>query len=251
MNYLRFFSLAIFVLMGAACTTLAQPTTVKSDDLMEATRKVNRINLNEKNNAQIRDLPNVLITAYRLGYIDGMFPKTFDGTMSRQRFMEVFEIPGHQFDLVNAEDACCKPQDLPSGDWRLGQKLDTDALRSIHYPGFNTIIELVEVEAFEKKDSRNKWETQYIRLVWVDPQGTMGARNAVLFKYEDVYALLSQIKSFNQRNEAASMSYRQLIDLRKFSTYPVEVSGKVLMSMEEAKARARLRIHQQEERNSR
>lgn len=243
----------ILTLMSALLATavLAQPLRVAEDDAFTKTLKVNRINLKEKGNAEIRDLPHVLLTAYRMGYIDGMFPNTHDGPMDWQRFMEVYEIDGHQFDLVGDEDACCTPSDLPQPNWRPGKELDTDALKSIRYPGFDGVCELIEAETFDKNDSRNKWETQYIRLVWVDPQRQMGARNAVLFRYEDVFALLSQLKGFHLRNEAAALSYRQLIDNRRFSTYPVEVSGKVLMSMEEATARARRPLEQQEERISR
>ena len=241
--------LVLALLAMLSSPLLAQePTRVSDQDKMLRTRKVNRVNLQEKTNAQIKNLPNILITAYRMGYIDGMFPNTHDGLMDRNRFMEVFEIPGHRLDLVGMEDACCKPSDLPQSNWRIGQQLDTDALKSIHYPGFNTIVEFIESETFDKNDSRNKWETHYIRLVWVDPQGQMGARNAILFKYEDVYSLLSQIKGFNPRNEAAALSYRQLIDLRKFSSYPVEVSGQVLMSMKAAKVRARNAVQRDEER---
>lgn len=198
---------------------------------MTSRLKVHRINLKDKANARFDWLPHALLTAYRSGQLAGFYPATSDGLMPWWVFADRFGIPAHPLDALSRNDACCKPIGwglTPQGE------LTAETLKKIRYPGFEVVLELIETD-FTDPSGRRSFQTHFLRLIFFDPAQRRLPQQAVVFRWEDARKVLAQLQVPHPQNEATMQTFGQLVDRRAFSSYPVEVSGRVLVSLEEAK----------------
>lgn len=88
-----------------------------------------------------------------------------------------------------------------------------------------TVLEIIEDRIFDKNRSDMYYDIQYIRLVWIDPSGAVPDANVICFNYKDVMACLEDSQWKNRFNDAEYRNMREIIELRLFHSYVVNVSG--------------------------
>ena len=91
--------------------------------------------------------------------------------------------------------------------------------------GMETVIELIEDWIFDKNRSAMFYNTQYIRLIYVDPTGAIPDEAVIAFRYQDVMDILDDTKYRNRFNDAEHRSVREAIELRRFNSYIIDLSG--------------------------
>lgn len=110
---------------------------------------------------------------------------------------------------------------LPSG----GQGDDfTETFAPLNY-----IIDIIEDRIFDKNKSDMYYDIKYIRLWYVDPQGTLYERPVIAFRYSEVMdVVLEQTQWKNRFNDAEYRSMKEIIELRLFNSFLTEVSGEIM-----------------------
>lgn len=88
-----------------------------------------------------------------------------------------------------------------------------------------TVIELIEDWIFDKNRSAMFYNTQYIRLIYVDPAGIIPDEAVIAFRYQDAFDVLDDTKYRNRWNDAEHRSVREAIELRRFNSYIINLSG--------------------------
>jgi len=99
---------------------------------------------------------------------------------------------------------------------------------------FESVLEFIEDRIFDKNRSDMVYDIQYVRLVWVDPGETLPDKNFICLKYEDVLETLENTQWKNKFNDAEYRNCRQIFDLRLFSSYILNVSGRGVRTLEES-----------------
>jgi len=103
------------------------------------------------------------------------------------------------------------------------------------YYGTEVLIHLIEDRIFDKNKSSMTYIPQYICLFWVDPRGSEVDRPIVCFQYEDVLDQLESTKWVNRWNDAECRSMHEVLTLRLFNCFAVNVSGTNMKILTEAK----------------
>lgn len=88
-----------------------------------------------------------------------------------------------------------------------------------------TVLEIIEDRIFDKNRSDMYYDIQYIRLVWIDPSGAVPDKNVICFNYKDVMGCLEDTQWKNRFNDAEYRNMREIVELRLFHSYVVNVSG--------------------------
>jgi hypothetical protein len=99
---------------------------------------------------------------------------------------------------------------------------------------YETALEFIEDRIFDKNRSDMVYDIQYLRLVWVDPGETLPDKNFVCFRYADVLETLEDTQWKNKFNDAEYRNMREIFELRLFSSYILNVSGRGVRTLEEA-----------------
>jgi len=97
-----------------------------------------------------------------------------------------------------------------------------------------TVIELIEDWIFDKNRSAMFYNTQYVRLIYVDPAGVIPDEAVIAFKYQDAFDVLDDTKYQNRWNDAEHRSIREALELRRFNSYIINLSGDSPRSLVEA-----------------
>jgi len=105
------------------------------------------------------------------------------------------------------------------------------------YAGLNSVLELVADRIFDQNRSDLVYDDRYLRLVWQDPLGQLPDENVVVFRLEDARQVLAQTAATNYANEAETRSVAELLAQRKFNGFYVNVSGREMLSLQEAQLR--------------
>ena len=100
------------------------------------------------------------------------------------------------------------------------EKIDEETIIALE-----TVLELIEDWIFDKNRSAMFFNTQYIRLIYVDPQGTMPDEALIAFRYQDVMNILDDTKYRNRFNDAEHRTMREAMELRRFNSYIIDLSG--------------------------
>ena len=98
---------------------------------------------------------------------------------------------------------------------------------------FESVIEIIEDRIIDKNRSEAVYDIQYIRLVWVDPAESSPDQYFVTLKYDDVAKVLENTRWVNKHNDAEDRNLKEILELRLFSSYPINVSGRGVKTMEE------------------
>lgn len=102
---------------------------------------------------------------------------------------------------------------------------------------FESVLELIEDQIMDKNRSDMVHDIQYLRIVWVDPGETLPDKNFICLKYSDVVELLDNTLYSNKHNDAESRTAREVLDLRLFNSYVINVSGRGVRTMGESEYR--------------
>lgn len=99
---------------------------------------------------------------------------------------------------------------------------------------YESVLEFIEDRIFDKNRSDMVYDIQFLRLVWVDPGETLPDKNFVCFRYADVLETLEDTQWKNKFNDAEYRNMREIFELRLFSSYIINVSGRGVRTLPEA-----------------
>lgn len=105
--------------------------------------------------------------------------------------------------------------DEGSGGGRLG----------INLAPYTDKFEIIEDRIFDKKRSDMYYDVKWIRLVWVDPGSVAPDNYLIAFKYIDVMNQLDETQWKNRHNDAEYRSMREVVELRMYHSFIIDVSG--------------------------
>jgi Gliding motility associated protein GldN len=236
---LRIPVLALFIFHVSVFSSPAQVTAPRAADQMIRSLFVNRINLKEPANRSLTQLPDVLLTGWRMGLVQGYYPGAVDVPMPWDELARKFQVVGSPLDGARAKFDCCAAPTFGVAKGPGGQVQDATAapLRSIRYAQFGLMVELIESRIVDRNRSEEIWVPQYVRIVFHDPEETLPERAAVVFKWADVETVLGNVRMEHPENDAATLSVKQHIVQRDFVAYPVEVRGQAVYTLNEAEQR--------------
>ncbi len=98
-------------------------------------------------------------------------------------------------------------------------------------------MELIEDRIFDKGRGVMVHDIEFIRLVWVDPDGKVSDRNVVAFKYDDILSVLEVTQWKNRFNDAEDRNIREIFDQRIFNGNVVSVSRNSPNTLQDADRR--------------
>ena len=196
----------------------------------------------KKANRFVESAPHVLINAWRMGRVTGYYPNTLDAEMHWFTFAQKFRLRPNLLDFDGSDFPCC-------GDAPYDKTQELELMKTLNYPEFGAVIELIEDKRTQQQSSTTFWDTHYIRLVWVDPQEVLPDRNAVVFRYQEVRKVWNRIRVPHPQNDAARLSLADHIENREFTGYPINISGRGLLTLAEAQKRAEQLTQQEEQLN--
>jgi hypothetical protein len=102
---------------------------------------------------------------------------------------------------------------------------------------YRTISRFIEDRIFDKNKSDIYYDVQYFCLVFVDPKGAQPDEDRVCFRYKDIMDVMDDTQWRNRYNDAEDRSVREIIELRRFSSYVTIVSGDVVETLSQAEMR--------------
>ena len=102
------------------------------------------------------------------------------------------------------------------------------------YAPYESSLEFIEDRIFDKNRSDMIYDIQYLRLIWVDPGETLPDKNFVCFRYADILETLEDTQWKNKFNDAEYRNMREIFELRLFSSYIINVSGRGVRTLEES-----------------
>lgn len=102
------------------------------------------------------------------------------------------------------------------------------------YAAYESVLEFIEDRIFDKNRSDMIYDIQFVRLVWVDPGETLPDKNFVCFRYADILETLEDTQWKNKFNDAEYRNMREIFELRLFSSYIINVSGRGVRTLEES-----------------
>jgi hypothetical protein len=200
-----------------------------------------------------------LVKAFKEGKFVGFDPKN----LSRQMTFEEFDSYSRRIEQGGGEDAGAQEgggmdemggEEFDSGEF-MDEGMDVeggagegtaadassrtpsskDAFPYIKY--YRTLARFIEDRIFDKNKSDMYYDIQYLCLVRVDPKGALPDEDAVCFRYKDVMDVMDDTQWRNRANDAEDRSVREIIELRRFSSYVTIVSGDVVSTLNQAELR--------------
>ncbi|MEO0470148.1 MAG: hypothetical protein AAF206_11045 [Bacteroidota bacterium] len=254
-----FIKFMLICLAGVVNGQLYAQTQIRSEDHFFRRKVVNRIDLREKINRPMvqrsgplfnqspsasQGIVATLINGMKAGAYTAYHPDDYRSSMSYEEIMERVR----DFDFVGGEEEELEEEeDLPDDGFEF-DVIDpdlTDDLGSTTVPGsdeaslssFETVIHLVEDRIFDKTRSEMVYRYDYIELIWTDPGETLPEKTLAVFRYEDVAQTLDQATWVNRHNEAEHRSLKEIIELRLFNSFLINVSGNGIRTLAEAEQR--------------
>jgi hypothetical protein len=143
-----------------------------------------------------------------------------------------FGFGGDDFDLGGGGDLDA------GGDVAGGGSAANDGTLEDMLAGCNAILEIVEDRIFDRNKSDMYYNIQYIRIIWVDPEGIYPYDvPLVAIRYEDALPVLEDTQWKNWYNDAENRSMKEIFELRLMHGFIVDVSGAQSRSTDEAEKR--------------
>ncbi|MDW8088410.1 MAG: hypothetical protein RMJ49_01500 [Bacteroidia bacterium] len=102
---------------------------------------------------------------------------------------------------------------------------------------YRSKIAIIEDRIFDKNRSDIYYDVQYLCLYRVDPAGKMPEEIVVCFKYKEVMDVLDDTQWRNPHNDAEDRSMREILELRRFYSTIVNVSGNESITVLDAERR--------------
>jgi hypothetical protein len=133
-------------------------------------------------------------------------------------------------DELGADDIASAPTEQPV--------LTPSAKQAFPYiKYYRTLARIIEDRIFDKNRSDMYYDIQYLCLVRVDPKGALPDEDYICFRYKDVMDVMDDTQWRNRANDAEDRSVREIIELRRFSSFVTIVSGDVANTLNEAELR--------------
>lgn len=227
-------------------------------------RKVHfRIDLNEKINVPIKQaesplyLPEeginegkytktagvvmAIMSAFEKGEIDAYNPDTLTKPVSFNRAKKILEgyLPENEGggdsggdDLEGGDDFFDEGDDFDFGgdeevEAGAGDVLPTEDKNNYDelFRPMTAVLDLVEDRIFDKNKSDMYYDLQWVRFVAIDPYGKLIDKNVVAFRYKDIMPILNETLWKNRFNDAEYRSIQEILELRLFNSYNINISG--------------------------
>jgi len=244
------FALLLICLCGLSATHSAAQNGGEASRASFLDKHILRIELNEKANLALLDLPLYLLVAYEQGLLPGYMPENPGAPLGYYSLMRNFGYKPQTGVMVcnNASDGV----ELYGFNPLLLNRLEAEvqSLKSPRkelYRAFQQSLELVEDAFFDRQKSDDKFQLHYVRLVYKDPNGVRPEANAVLFHYQDVRRILRYVMGRNRQNQAERRNLADVLELRLFNGYQIENSGQGrFQSLQESEDRRRRAVERQE-----
>jgi hypothetical protein len=210
-------------------------------------------------------LISALLSAYESGEVMGYVPDTLSQPLTWDAFAAAFRRVGTSPEAQRAE-AEAFPTEPSEPGFGFGDEtgLDfpdetdfepepTDNLSFVNAAGnprdasgftaedrqnmvasFASYIEVVEDRIFDRNRSDMYHDVQYVRLVYVDPEGILPDRAFVSFRYQDLSDLLANTRCNNRWNDAEYRSMRETFDQRSFHAFIISISGNDMLTLDQS-----------------
>jgi hypothetical protein len=210
-----------------------------------------RIELNEKLNIPLQDIPYILLIAFEQGLIEGFDPNNPSIPLGyhslTRRYGYNQEVPTAGCNISSLEGyELYNYNPLMYGNLEK-ERQNLKGPRKLLYSAFANTLELVEDELFDQQKSDQKFILNYVRLVYKDPAGVRPEELGVLFHYRDVRRVLEYVLARNRNNQAERRTQNELLELRLFNGYQIENTGEGrFQSLQESEDRRRRAIETQE-----
>jgi hypothetical protein len=102
---------------------------------------------------------------------------------------------------------------------------------------YEEFIHIVEDWVFDKNRSDMVYQTDFFQLIWTDPSGMLPDKILANFMWKDVRDILDQTQWKNRFNDSECRSVREVVELRLFNGYIINLSGTGIRSLQEAEQR--------------
>lgn len=267
------FAYLLLILLAGNLATEAfgqHPTEMirpRDEDHFWRKRIVTRIDLSEKINAPLVEVESPELYANsQFGSTSGIIAALFDGLKSGKYLAYDPDNLESSLTYDDVKDRFTQIEgnvDPYETDWEIDEEIDGELMEEYEFEeefewendgnlvqeedilnagpqnegidltAFESVMELIEDQIVDKNRSDMVHDIQYIRIVWVDPGETLPDKNFLCLKYSDVVELLDDTKYNNKHNEAESRTAREIMDLRMFNSYVINVSGRGVRTMNE------------------
>ncbi|MFK7972791.1 MAG: hypothetical protein AB8F95_20645 [Bacteroidia bacterium] len=135
------------------------------------------------------------------------------------------------------------PDSLPAG---YNYEPDTSAntplkvgttLSQVDLSPYEESIHLVEDWIFNSQRSAMQQNIDYFEIIWTDPTGQLPEKVLARIRWEDCVSILEKTQWKNRFNDAEVRSIREVLELRIFHSYAINISGESVTSLPEAAKR--------------
>jgi len=252
---LQFARLCIpIVLVAGVFSPLKAQFPPKDEDQLKRQKVVIRIPLNEKINQPLIFSENLIYTKPRYTETNGIIESLLMGLKNNKypayrgdsltwatplTWNQVLELDRKQNETggdADDGDTGSGFEDFGGEEAGFGDEfgMDEDAIPSsggggrlgINLAPYTEKIEIIEDRIFDKKRSDMYYDTQFIRLIWTDAGGVSPDVEFIAFKYPEVMAQLDDTQWKNRNNDSEYRSMREVIELRMYHAYIIDVSGR-------------------------
>lgn len=109
----------------------------------------------------------------------------------------------------------------------------------IDYAQYEESLHIVEDWIFNSRRGALQQHVDYFEVIWTDPTGQLPEKVLARFRWKDVQDVLAQTQWKNRFNDAEVRSIKEVIELRIFHGYAINVGGEPVHSLPEAAERER------------
>jgi hypothetical protein len=107
----------------------------------------------------------------------------------------------------------------------------------IEYANYEESLHIIEDWIFNSERSAMQQNIQYFEIIWTDPTGQLPEKVLARFRWEDVDEVLAKTQWKNRFNDAEVRSIKEVIELRIFHGFAINVGGEPVRTLPEAALR--------------
>jgi hypothetical protein len=107
----------------------------------------------------------------------------------------------------------------------------------LEYGNFEQVIHIIEDRVFDKIRSQMIFQIEFVEIIWQDPTGALPERVLARFKFSEVRPQLEHTAWKNRFNDAEVRSIAEVLDLRLFHSFLINVGGEPVRTLAEAERR--------------
>ncbi|MEM6261141.1 MAG: hypothetical protein AAGI38_01440 [Bacteroidota bacterium] len=107
----------------------------------------------------------------------------------------------------------------------------------IDWAQYEESFHIVEDWIFNRARSDMQQNIEFFEVIWTDPMEVLPEKVLARFRWEDVKGLLAEAQWKNRFNDAEARSLKEVMELRIFHSYVIDVGGVPVQSLSEAQRR--------------